>query len=122
VAGRRDGSAVDDAAVDLALLEMAGGGDRSVSRESMSAYQIVGAWNADGKGLSIWDVHADTLGKIKNEDTGDAGYDHFHRYRRTSRFKIESIGSLRNGGFVLASCRCWVGSGRVSTCGQTFEP
>ena len=38
----------------------------------------------------IWDVYADTLGKIKNEDTGDAAYDHFHRYRRTSRSKIES--------------------------------
>jgi hypothetical protein len=94
-------------------LEMVGGGDRSVSRESTSAYQIVGAWNADGKGLSIWDVHADTLGKIKNGDTGDAAYDHFHRYRRTSRFKIKSIGSLRNGGFVLAACRCrgWLGRG-----------
>jgi Glycosyl hydrolase family 1 len=84
--------------------------------------QIVEAWNADGKGLSIWDVYADTLGKIKNEDTGDVANGRFHRYSRMLRCKIESPRSSRNGGFVLAACRCGVGSGRVSTCGQTSEP
>jgi Glycosyl hydrolase family 1 len=67
--------------------------------------QIVEAWNADGKGLSIWDVYADTLGKIKNEDTGDVANGRFHRYSRMLRCKIESPR--------------W---GRVSTCGQTSEP
>jgi hypothetical protein len=74
-----------------------------------------------GKGLSIWDVYADTLGKIKNEDTGDVVNGRFHRYSRMLRCKIESPRSSRNGGFVLAACR-GVGSGRVSTCGQTSEP
>ena len=46
-----------------------------------SAYQIEGAWNEDGKGLSIWDTYAHTPGKIKNGDTGDVANDHYHRYQ-----------------------------------------
>src|SRR5262245_16345681 len=36
-----------------------------------SSYQIEGAWNEDGKGLSIWDTYTHTPGNIKNNDTGD---------------------------------------------------
>ena len=36
-----------------------------------AAYQIEGGWNADGKGLSTWDVFVRKPGKIKNGDTGD---------------------------------------------------
>jgi beta-glucosidase len=46
-----------------------------------SAYQIEGAWNEDGKGLSIWDVFAHQRGRIRNNDTGDVALDHYHRYR-----------------------------------------
>src|SRR5262245_8924136 len=46
-----------------------------------SSYQIEGAWNEDGKGLSIWDTYAHTPGKIKNGDTGDVANDHYHRYK-----------------------------------------
>ena len=46
-----------------------------------SSYQIEGAWNEDGKGLSIWDTYAHTPGHIKNNDTGDVANDHYHRYK-----------------------------------------
>lgn len=46
-----------------------------------ASYQIEGAWNEDGKGLSIWDVFCHTPGKILNGDTGDVACDHYHRFR-----------------------------------------
>ncbi len=41
-----------------------------------------GAWNEDGKGLSIWDTFSHTPGKIANRDTGDVACDHYRRYRQ----------------------------------------
>src|SRR5215475_8100579 len=46
-----------------------------------SSYQIEGAWNEGGKGLSIWDTYTHKPGSIKNNDTGDVANDHYHRYK-----------------------------------------
>jgi beta-glucosidase len=46
-----------------------------------ASYQIEGAWQADGKGESIWDRFSHTPGKVENGDTGDVACDHYHRWR-----------------------------------------
>lgn len=45
-----------------------------------SSYQIEGAWNEDGKGLSIWDVFCQQDGTIENNDSGNVACDHYHKY------------------------------------------
>lgn len=51
-----------------------------------AAYQIEGAWNHDGKGLSIWDTFVRRRGKIMNGDRGDVACDHYHRFREDVAF------------------------------------
>lgn len=48
---------------------------------SVAAYQIEGAYQQDGKGLSIWDVFTNTKGKIKGNQNGNTACDFYHRYR-----------------------------------------
>jgi beta-glucosidase len=57
-----------------------------------SSYQIEGAWNEDGKGLSIWDTYVHTAGNIENNDTGDVANDHYHRYAEDVAL-MKSIGA-----------------------------
>ncbi|MEL7426953.1 MAG: family 1 glycosylhydrolase, partial [Bacteroidota bacterium] len=46
-----------------------------------SSYQIEGAWNADGKGPSIWDAFTQIPGRIHEGETGNEACDHYHRFR-----------------------------------------
>ncbi len=46
-----------------------------------AAYQIEGAWNEDGRGLSIWDTFCRQPGKVVGGESGDVACDHYHRYR-----------------------------------------
>lgn len=45
-----------------------------------ASYQIEGAYQADERGLSVWDVFSHTPGKVWHGHTGDVACDHYHRY------------------------------------------
>ncbi len=45
-----------------------------------SAYQVEGAVQEDGRGVSIWDTFSHTPGKIHAGDHGDVAADHYHRW------------------------------------------
>ena len=46
-----------------------------------SSYQIEGATQEDGRGLSIWDVFANMPGAIIDGSSGEPACDHYHRWR-----------------------------------------
>lgn len=86
---------------------------------STSAYQIEGAYNKDGKGLSIWDNFCITEGRILNGDTGNIACDHYNRY-------IEDIELMRKLGiknyrFSISWPRIFPdGFGSINTNGVKF--
>ena len=45
-----------------------------------ASYQVEGGWKEDGKGESIWDRWAHTMGKIRGAGTGDVACDHYRLY------------------------------------------
>ncbi|MDD3832685.1 MAG: GH1 family beta-glucosidase [Oscillospiraceae bacterium] len=45
-----------------------------------AAYQIEGAIEEDGKGLSVWDVACRREGYVKQGHTGQTACDHYHRF------------------------------------------
>ncbi len=44
-----------------------------------AAYQVEGAFAADGRGVSIWDTFSHSPGATRNGDTGDVSCNHYHR-------------------------------------------
>ncbi|WP_162012685.1 glycoside hydrolase family 1 protein [Streptococcus sp. S784/96/1] len=46
-----------------------------------AAYQVEGAWNEDGKGLSVWDNFSRIEGKTAQGTNGNVAVDHYHRYQ-----------------------------------------
>lgn len=46
-----------------------------------SAYQTEGAWDKDGKGLSIWDVFSHKKGKIQQNETGDSSCEGYYKVK-----------------------------------------
>jgi len=55
--------------------------DKFLWGTATSSYQIDGAYNEDGKGLSIWDVFSHEKGRIADGTNGDVTCDHYHRYK-----------------------------------------
>ncbi len=46
-----------------------------------ASYQVEGAWDEDGKGLSVWDTFVRKPDAVKGGNTGDVACDHYHRYK-----------------------------------------
>ena len=84
-----------------------------------SAYQIEGAWNADGKGPSIWDTFSHKPGKVANNENGDVAVDHYHRYK--DDVKLMADLGLKAYRFSIAWTRILPeGTGRVNPKGLAF--
>ncbi|KAF5760465.1 putative beta-glucosidase [Helianthus annuus] len=75
-----------------------------------SSYQFEGAYLADGKGLSNWDIFSHEPGNIVDGSNGDVAVDHYHRYHKdvelmeyiginTFRFSISWARILPKGRF-----------------------
>lgn len=58
-----------------------------------SAYQTEGAWDKDGKGLSIWDVFSHKKGKIQLNDTGDSSCESYYKIKVRIQKDFRSAGA-----------------------------
>ena len=54
-----------------------------------AAYQVEGAYQDDGKGLSIWDLYSHLPGATYQGANGDRAVDHYHRYQEDVRLMAE---------------------------------
>lgn len=54
-----------------------------------SAYQVEGAYNEDGRGLSVWDVFTHENGRVFGNHTGDVACDHYHKFREDVKLMSE---------------------------------
>ncbi len=84
-----------------------------------SSYQIEGAWNEDGKGLSIWDVYAHQPDIVEDGSSGDVACDHYHRFREDVKLMKEM--GLKAYRFSLSWPRIFPkGTGEVNEKGVKF--
>jgi beta-glucosidase len=83
-----------------------------------SSYQIEGAWNEDGRGLSIWDEFCRMPRKTRGA-TGDFAGDHYHRWREdVALMKALGVTAYR---FSIAWPRIFPeGAGAVNADGVRF--
>jgi beta-glucosidase len=84
-----------------------------------SSYQIEGAWDADGKGLSIWDEFTRRPGVIAGGEDGRVACDHYHHYREdVALMKAMGLQAYR---FSISWPRILpAGRGRVNQAGLDF--
>jgi beta-glucosidase len=83
-----------------------------------SAYQIEGAFQEDGRGLSIWDTFSRIPGKVVNMDNGDMACDHYHLYEQDIEvLKTLGVDSYR---FSIAWPRIYPEQGKYNPAGMEF--
>ena len=84
-----------------------------------SAYQIEGAWNADGRGLSIWDTFSHQPGKTYQGHHGDAAAGHYERWAED--VQLMSDLNLKAYRFSISWPRILpLGAGAVNPAGLDF--
>lgn len=84
-----------------------------------AAYQVEGAHDKDGKGLSNWDHFVRIPGKTFKETTGDVAVDHYNRYLEDVRLMHEM--GLKTYRFSIAWSRIYpTGNGTVNEKGLEF--
>lgn len=54
-----------------------------------AAYQVEGAWDEDGKGISVWDKFVRIPNKTFKNTTGDVAVDHYHRFKEDVKLMAE---------------------------------
>lgn len=84
-----------------------------------AAYQIEGAHQLDGKGVSNWDEFVKIPGKTYQETTGEIAVDHYHRYKEDIALMAEM--GLKTYRFSIAWTRIFPeGRGAVNQAGIDF--
>lgn len=84
-----------------------------------AAYQIEGAAQEDGRGMSIWDRFSHEPGRVLFGHTGDVACDHYHRYKEDVALMSEL--GIRNYRFSIAWPRLLPdGTGEVNQKGVDF--
>lgn len=84
-----------------------------------AAYQVEGAWNEDGKGLSVWDIYTKQPGTTFKGTNGDIAVDHYHRYEEDVKLMAEM--GLKAYRFSIAWSRIYPeGKGAINEEGLAF--
>ncbi|WP_086315470.1 beta-glucosidase [Enterococcus sp. 7F3_DIV0205] len=84
-----------------------------------AAYQVEGAWNEEGKGVSVWDEFVRIPGKTFKGTNGDKAVDHYHRYKEDIALMKEQ--GLKAYRFSVAWTRIFPnGRGEVNQAGLQF--
>ena len=84
-----------------------------------SAYQIEGAWNADGKGESVWDKFSAKPGHIKDKSNGNEAINFYNSF--ASDLKLLKSLNFKNFRFSFSWSRILPdGTGRVNEKGIDF--
>ncbi|KAB7663637.1 glycoside hydrolase family 1 protein [Bacillus sp. B1-b2] len=84
-----------------------------------AAYQVEGAWDKDGKGVSNWDTFVRIPGKTYKGTTGDVAVDHYHRYKEDVQLMADM--GMKTYRFSVAWTRIFPnGKGEVNQKGIDF--
>ncbi len=84
-----------------------------------SSYQIEGAYNEDGKGLSVWDMVCEKEGFVYEGHTGKIACDHYHRYKEDVAI-LKKLG-IKAYRFSISWPRIFPdGTGKVNAAGLVF--